>query len=177
MFVVRNTDTNTGVNHYSYPIPNLNTPLIGFISFQNQLMETSRGNGTVSISFDAHGLLEVCVKNDRNVGSYGIFMGDNPFDFALPATLFQLIVIITISQTLYFILRPLQTPKFICSVLVSSNKLIPFHPSIHPLFFIFYLFPNFRRYFHNIKLKLNYILLASNVSCVWCLCLFYVFYN
>ncbi|XP_058781890.1 cation/H(+) antiporter 15-like [Vicia villosa] len=80
-------------------------------------METSRGNGTVSVSFDAHGLLEVCVKNDRNVGSYGIFLGDNPFDFALPATLFQLIVIITISQTLYFLLRPLQTPKFICSVL------------------------------------------------------------
>ncbi|KAL5076688.1 hypothetical protein RYX36_015672 [Vicia faba] len=80
-------------------------------------METSRGNGTVSVSFDSHGLLEVCVRNDRNVGSYGIFLGDNPFDFALPATLFQLIVIITISQTLYFLLRPLQTPKFICSVL------------------------------------------------------------
>ncbi|CAK8566437.1 unnamed protein product [Lathyrus sativus] len=80
-------------------------------------METSRGNGTVSVSYDRHGLLEVCVKNDRNVGSYGIFLGDNPFDFPLPATIFQLIVIITISQALYFLLRPLQTPKFICSLL------------------------------------------------------------
>ncbi|CAL5203010.1 unnamed protein product [Lathyrus oleraceus] len=80
-------------------------------------METRRGNGTVSVSYDTHGLLEVCVKNDRNVGSYGIFLGDNPLEFALPATLFQLIVVITISQTLYFLLRPLQTPKFICSLL------------------------------------------------------------
>lgn len=83
---------------------------------------TSRGNGTVSIGYDDKGRWQVCVKNDRNVGSYGIFLGDNPFDFALPATLFQLIIIISISQVLYFLLRPLRTPKFICSVLVSSNK-------------------------------------------------------
>ncbi|CAI8597383.1 unnamed protein product [Vicia faba] len=79
--------------------------------------ETSRGNGTVSISYDSHGKVEICVKNDRNVGSYGVFVGDNPFDFALPATLFQIIVIITLCQSLHFVLRPLQTPKFICSVL------------------------------------------------------------
>ncbi|PNY15436.1 cation H(+) antiporter 15-like protein, partial [Trifolium pratense] len=81
-------------------------------------MDTStRGNGTISVIYDTHGRWEICVKNDRNVGSYGIFLGDNPFDFALPATLFQLIIIILISQTLYFLLRPLRTPKFICSVL------------------------------------------------------------
>ncbi|WJX32496.1 hypothetical protein P8452_20814 [Trifolium repens] len=81
-------------------------------------METTpRGNGTISVSYDSLGRWEICVKNDRNVGSYGIFLGDNPFDFALPATLFQLLIIITISQTLHFLLRPLRTPKFICSVL------------------------------------------------------------
>lgn len=90
--------------------------------------ESARGNGTVSISYDSEGNVEICVKNDRNVGSYGVFIGDNPFDFALPATLFQIIVIITLSQSLHFLLRPLQTPKFICSVLVSSNKLILLHP-------------------------------------------------
>ncbi|CAK8566438.1 unnamed protein product [Lathyrus sativus] len=79
--------------------------------------ETARGNGTVSISYDSEGMVEICVKNDRNVGSYGVFIGDNPLDFALPATLFQIIVIITLSQSLHFLLRPLQTPKFICSVL------------------------------------------------------------
>ncbi|CAJ2644129.1 unnamed protein product [Trifolium pratense] len=84
-------------------------------------MDTStRGNGTISVIYDTHGRWEICVKNDRNVGSYGIFLGDNPFDFALPATLFQLIIIILISQTLYFLLRPLRTPKFICSVLLLN---------------------------------------------------------
>ncbi|GAU29414.1 hypothetical protein TSUD_149840 [Trifolium subterraneum] len=78
---------------------------------------TTRGNGTISVTYNSRGRWEICVKNDRNVGSYGIFLGDNPFDFVLPATLFQLIIIVILSQTLYFVLRPLRTPKFICSVL------------------------------------------------------------
>lgn len=81
-----------------------------------------RGNGTVSVSFEPDAMWEVCVKNDRNVGSFGIFFGDNPFDFALPATLFQLIIVIVTSRALYFILKPLKTPRFICSVLVSFHS-------------------------------------------------------
>ena len=105
--------------------------------------ETSRGNGTVSLSFNSKGVWEICVKNDRNVGSYGIFLGDNPFDFALPATLFQIIIVISISQTLHFLLKPLQTPKFISNVIVSSNKLTLLH-SFHQWititrFFFFFL--------------------------------------
>jgi hypothetical protein len=114
-------------------------------------METTpRGNGTISVSYDSLGRWEICVKNDRNVGSYGIFLGDNPFDFALPATLFQLLIIITISQTLHFLLRPLRTPKFICSVLVSSSSIhfINAAQSLHFSFplshFYFVPYPNFR---------------------------------
>jgi len=105
--------------------------------------KTLRGNGTVSLSFNSQGVLEICVKNDRNVGSYGIFLGDNPFDFPLPATLFQIILIIVISQTLYFLLRPLRTPRFICNLIVSSNKLTllhSFHQWITITTFFFFLF-------------------------------------
>jgi len=89
--------------------------------------ETVRGNGTVSVLFNSQGVLEICAKNDRDVSSYGIFSGDNPFDFALPATLFQIIIIIVVSQTLYFLLKPLRTPKFICNLIVSSNILTLLH--------------------------------------------------
>ncbi|TKY47587.1 Cation/H(+) antiporter 15 [Spatholobus suberectus] len=80
-------------------------------------MATSRGNGTVSSYYDSQGNWQVCVENDRDVGSYGIFLGDRPFDFVLPVTLCQLFIVIIISRTLCFLLRPLKTPKFICNVL------------------------------------------------------------
>ncbi|KAK7305926.1 hypothetical protein VNO77_43839 [Canavalia gladiata] len=58
------------------------------------------------------GGFEVCVKNDRSVGSLGVFLGDDPFDFVLPMTLFQIIIVGLISRGLEFFLRPIETPKF-----------------------------------------------------------------
>ncbi|XP_061375051.1 cation/H(+) antiporter 15-like [Gastrolobium bilobum] len=80
-------------------------------------MATGRDNGTISISFDSAQLFRVCVKNDRNVGSLGVFYGDNPFHFVLPATLAQIFLVVVTSRTLYFLLRPIKTPKFICNVI------------------------------------------------------------
>lgn len=62
---------------------------------------------------------EVCFKNNRTVGSLGVWIGDNPLDFVLPVTLCQIILYFMFSRVLYCLLRPLQTPRFICSVLVS----------------------------------------------------------
>ncbi|KAK7305925.1 hypothetical protein VNO77_43838 [Canavalia gladiata] len=80
-------------------------------------MATSRENGTASVHFNSLGPYEVCVKDDRNVGSYGIFFGDRPLDFVLPVTLCQLCIVIVFSRALYFLLRPMKTPKFTCNVL------------------------------------------------------------
>ncbi|KAK7311183.1 hypothetical protein RJT34_09152 [Clitoria ternatea] len=80
-------------------------------------MPIPRGNGTVSVFIDSNKLWHVCVKSDRGAGSFGIFFGDRPFDFVLPITLCQIIVFILISRALYFLLRPLKTPKFVCNVL------------------------------------------------------------
>ncbi|AES71244.1 cation/H+ exchanger 3 [Medicago truncatula] len=60
---------------------------------------------------------EVCFKNNRTVGSLGVWIGDNPLDFVLPVTLCQIILYFMFSRVLYCLLRPLQTPRFICSVL------------------------------------------------------------
>ncbi|KAI4306889.1 hypothetical protein L6164_030129 [Bauhinia variegata] len=77
----------------------------------------SIGNGTVSIAVDREGNLVVCVKNDRLSGSKGLWMGDNPFDFMLPITIFQMALCLLVSRLVYFLLRPIGTHKFICSVL------------------------------------------------------------
>ncbi|CAL5203009.1 unnamed protein product [Lathyrus oleraceus] len=55
--------------------------------------------------------------NNRTIGSLGIWFGDNPFDFVLPITLCQIILSFIVSRTLYYVLRPLQTPKFLCCVI------------------------------------------------------------
>ncbi|KAK7311187.1 hypothetical protein RJT34_09156 [Clitoria ternatea] len=80
-------------------------------------MPLPRGNGTVSVFYDWEGELKVCIKNDRGVGSFGVFFKDHPLDFVLPVTLLQLIIFIVISRAIYFLLRPLKTPTFICNLL------------------------------------------------------------
>ncbi|XP_019416343.1 PREDICTED: cation/H(+) antiporter 15-like [Lupinus angustifolius] len=62
---------------------------------------------------------KVCLRNDRNVGSLGVWVGDSPFEFLVPVTLCQIIVQVIISQGLSYALRPLKTPRFICSILAG----------------------------------------------------------
>ncbi|KAK7281198.1 hypothetical protein RIF29_08970 [Crotalaria pallida] len=65
---------------------------------------------------DSKDPLHVCFRKDRGVGSLGVFVGDNPFQFLLPVTLCQLIAILVASRVVFHVLRPLKTPKFICSL-------------------------------------------------------------
>ncbi|KAK7311181.1 hypothetical protein RJT34_09150 [Clitoria ternatea] len=62
---------------------------------------------------------QVCVTNNRSVGSLGVWIGDNPFDFVVPITLCQIILVSLISRGLHFLLRPLQTPKFTCCIMAG----------------------------------------------------------
>ncbi|XP_027337559.1 cation/H(+) antiporter 15-like [Abrus precatorius] len=73
----------------------------------------------VTVFNDSSDGFQVCIKNDRTVGSLGIWVGDNPFDFVIPVTLFQLIMVGVITRTLQYILRPIKTPKFLCSVMAG----------------------------------------------------------
>jgi hypothetical protein len=95
-------------------------------SFLSNLLDKTKP--FISISNASHNdAFQVCYKNNRTVGSLGMWIGDNPLDFVLPITLCQIILSFMVSRVLYFLLRPLQTPRFICCVLVSFNL------SIHKL--------------------------------------------
>ncbi|KAE9608055.1 hypothetical protein Lalb_Chr08g0231461 [Lupinus albus] len=65
---------------------------------------------------------KICIRNDRNMGSLGVWVGDSPFEFLVPVTLCQIIVLVLISQGLSYVLKPLKTPRFICSILVSFTN-------------------------------------------------------
>ncbi|XP_068475440.1 cation/H(+) antiporter 15-like [Phaseolus vulgaris] len=65
------------------------------------------------------GHLVVCVKNDRTVGSFGVWIGDNPLDFVIPITLCQLIVHVLLSKALHYVLKTIHIPKFICSIVAG----------------------------------------------------------
>ncbi|KAI4306891.1 hypothetical protein L6164_030131 [Bauhinia variegata] len=70
-----------------------------------------------SAGFDEAGRLTICEKHDRLTGSNGFLNGDNPFDYVLPVTMFQLVMYMVASQLLYFLLRPMRIPRFMCRVM------------------------------------------------------------
>lgn len=77
-------------------------------------------NGTVSTGFvNINDMFDVCVREDTDiVHSHGFGERCNPFHFAIPVTLLQIFLFLVVSKLLYFILRPLKTPNFVCSLLV-----------------------------------------------------------
>ncbi|KAE9608057.1 hypothetical protein Lal_00003529 [Lupinus albus] len=77
------------------------------------------GNGTTTVYHDSFGVLQVCVQDDKAVGSHGMFYGDNPLDYVLPVTLCQIFIHNILSQVLYFLLKPIRTPKFMCHVIAG----------------------------------------------------------
>ncbi|XP_028778847.1 cation/H(+) antiporter 15-like [Neltuma alba] len=83
------------------------------------------GNGIISVDFDGKGNMNICVYNDRSPGSNGFFFGDRPFDFSLPVTLFQVFFIVLFSQLIFFVLRPIRTPRYMCQagILVGPSFL------------------------------------------------------
>ncbi|CAL0327925.1 unnamed protein product [Lupinus luteus] len=82
-------------------------------------MANSSDNGTVFVYHDSSWFLKVCVKDDRPVGSPGMFYDDNPFDYVLPVTLCQIFIHNILSRLFSFLLQPIRTPKFICNVIAG----------------------------------------------------------
>ncbi|KAK7281086.1 hypothetical protein RIF29_08775 [Crotalaria pallida] len=79
----------------------------------------SNDTGTVGIYIDPSGDVRICVKNDRSVGSSGIFYGCNPFHYVLPVTLCQIFIFSILSRVIYFLLKPIKTPKFTCNIMAG----------------------------------------------------------
>lgn len=61
----------------------------------------------------------VCLQIYRS-HSFGIFNGDNPLEYSVPIMLLQLSVLMVITRTLRFILKPLRQPRVVSEILVSS---------------------------------------------------------
>lgn len=54
--------------------------------------------------------------------SRGIFFGDDPLEKAFMVFLLQVIAMSLASHLIYYLLRPLKQPKFVCNVLVRINS-------------------------------------------------------
>ena len=52
--------------------------------------------------------------------SNGVFQGDNPIDFALPLLMVQICLVLVVTRTLAFLLKPLRQPRVIAEIAVSS---------------------------------------------------------
>ena len=56
--------------------------------------------------------------------STGVFQGENPLDFALPLVIVQIILVIVLTRTLAFLLKPLRQPRVIAEIIVSISFLL-----------------------------------------------------
>jgi len=60
-----------------------------------------------------------CVKLMKTT-SNGVWQGDNPMNFALPLLIVQICIVLFVTRTLAFLLKPLRQPRVIAEIIVSS---------------------------------------------------------
>lgn len=66
--------------------------------------------------------------------SNGVWQGDVPIHFALPLLIVQIVIVVTLTRALAFVLKPLRQPRVIAEIIVSpppspSNPLLFPHPN------------------------------------------------
>ncbi|XP_043705680.1 cation/H(+) antiporter 17-like [Telopea speciosissima] len=49
--------------------------------------------------------------------SNGVFQGNNPLDYALPLAILQICLVVTLTRTLAYFLRPLRQPRVIAEII------------------------------------------------------------
>lgn len=54
--------------------------------------------------------------------SDGAWQGDNPLDYAFPLLIVQTTLVLAVSRSLAFILKPLRQPKVIAEIVVSIRS-------------------------------------------------------
>lgn len=58
--------------------------------------------------------------------SDGVWQGDNPLDYAFPLLIVQTALVLAVSRSLAFLLKPLRQPKVIAEIVVRSISLLPY---------------------------------------------------
>lgn len=62
----------------------------------------------------------MCIEREKNMDSVGYLYGDNPLKHSFPVFVAMTALSQIVSHVIYFLLKPLRQPKFVCSLLVSS---------------------------------------------------------
>lgn len=52
--------------------------------------------------------------------SNGVFQGDDPLHYALPLAILQICIVLILSRSLAYLLKPLRQPRVIAEIVVSS---------------------------------------------------------
>ncbi|OWM87385.1 hypothetical protein CDL15_Pgr022496 [Punica granatum] len=62
-------------------------------------------------------LTYTCIKDEENIHAEGILYGDNPLKHSFPLFIAQIALAQLASHAIYFLLKPLRQPRFVCSLL------------------------------------------------------------
>lgn len=55
--------------------------------------------------------------------SNGVFEGESPLDFALPLLILQICLVVAVTRSLAFLLRPMRQPRVVAEIIVSPRYL------------------------------------------------------
>lgn len=58
--------------------------------------------------------------------SNGVFDGESPLEFALPLVILQICLVVGVTRSLAFLLRPLRQPRVVAEIIVSLFHLLVF---------------------------------------------------
>ena len=70
----------------------------------------------------------VACKGPMKATSEGAWQGDDPLHYALPLIILQICLVVVVTRTLAFLLRPLRQPRVVAEIIVSFFY---FFPSFH----------------------------------------------
>lgn len=54
--------------------------------------------------------------------SNGVFQGESPLDFALPLVILQICLVVAVTRSLAFFLRPMRQPRVVAEIIVSLQS-------------------------------------------------------
>lgn len=55
--------------------------------------------------------------------SNGVFQGESPLNFALPLVILQICLVVTVTRSLAFLLRPMRQPRVVAEIIVSLQSI------------------------------------------------------
>ncbi|KAG2277563.1 hypothetical protein Bca52824_060118 [Brassica carinata] len=68
--------------------------------------------------------------------SNGVFQGESPLDFAFPLVILQICLVVAVTRSLAFLLRPMRQPRVVAEIIRADHGYIQFFGFVCTVFVV-----------------------------------------